>query len=70
MDYLTYEERLYYLLEMIKKGRLISQAQAGKKFNCSDRTIRRMLTQLKLKGHRIEYSHALRKYIYKEKQFK
>ncbi len=63
MDYLTYSERLNYLLEMIEKGQLLSLKQASEKFDCSERTIRRMINMLKEQGYQIKYSRKNMKYI-------
>ena len=53
MDYLTYSERLNYLLEMIEKGQLLSLKQASEKFGCSESTIKRMLQTIRKQGHHI-----------------
>jgi len=55
MDYLTYTEKINYLLEMIEKGRLTSLQQAAEKFDCSQSTIKRMLSLLRGKGYVIYY---------------
>ena len=63
MDYFTYEERLKYLHEMALKGRLISVSEAARKLDCSNRTIKRMLSHLRLKGHNIRYSYTLKRFV-------
>lgn len=63
MNYLTYTERLNYLLEMIEKGQLLSLKQASEKFDCSKRTIRRMISMLRERGYQIKYSRRNMKYI-------
>lgn len=63
MDYITYEERLRYLLEMAEKNRLLSLKQAAEKMGCSVRTIKRMLYHLRMKGHNIHYSHLSRRFV-------
>lgn len=63
MDYLTYTERLEYLFEMIEKGRLLSLKQASEKFNCSKRTVKRMLKALRNKGFSIKYCKKTGKYF-------
>ncbi len=63
MDYLTYSEKLNYLLEMISKGRLLSLKQASEKFECSKRTIKRMIKVLRDKGYRINYCKKTGKYF-------
>lgn len=65
MDYFAYSQRLDYLLEMIKKGRLSSPNQLAQRFECSERTIRRMIEHLKICGNRIEYCRTRRKYLVK-----
>ncbi|MCF8303279.1 MAG: HTH domain-containing protein [Bacteroidales bacterium] len=66
MDYLTYSEKLNYLLEMIEKGQLFSLKQASEKFGCSQRTIIRMINTLREQGHNINYCKTTRKYFVKK----
>ncbi|MBP7210657.1 MAG: HTH domain-containing protein [Paludibacteraceae bacterium] len=66
MNYLTYTERLNYLLEMIEKGKLNSLQQAAEKFDCSQRTIKRMLKTLRMRGYNIEYCKATKKFFVKK----
>jgi predicted DNA-binding transcriptional regulator YafY len=63
MDYITYTEKLNYLLEMIEKGRLTSLQQAAEKFDCSKRTIRRMINTLRKQGYPIKYNRVNKKYF-------
>lgn len=63
MDYLTYTEKLYYLLEMGEKGRLLSLKQASEKFDCSTSTIKRMLKTLREMGYNISYCRTIKKFI-------
>jgi len=63
MDYYTYSERLNYLLELIEKNRLISPKQIAESFDCSEKTIRRMINCLRLKGYSIKYCRKEMKYI-------
>lgn len=65
MDYITYTEKLNYLLEMIEKGRLTSLQQAAEKFDCSERTIQRMINILREQGYQIIYSKSDKKYFKK-----
>ncbi|MHB1178640.1 MAG: HTH domain-containing protein [Daejeonella sp.] len=62
MDYENHLEKSNYLLEMCIKGRLISLRQAAEKFECSTRTIDRMLARLRRQGHVISYDRGLRKF--------
>jgi predicted DNA-binding transcriptional regulator YafY len=63
MNYLTYTEKMNYLLEMIKNGRLYSLQQACEKFNCSKSTIKRMLQTLRDQGQPIKYCKISKKFI-------
>jgi DeoR/GlpR family transcriptional regulator of sugar metabolism len=62
MNYFTYEERLKYILELAEKGQLLSVNQVAGKFGCSEATIKRMIRNLKQKGHPVRYSSALKKF--------
>lgn len=63
MNYLTYTERLNYLLELIEKGQLFSLKQASEKFECSESTTKRMLRTLREQGHHIKYCQKTKKYF-------
>jgi predicted DNA-binding transcriptional regulator YafY len=62
MDFITYNDRLVYLLEKIEKGGLSSPQEMADNFQCSERTIRRMISRLREKGFEIEYSKSQKKY--------
>ncbi|MEQ8573367.1 HTH domain-containing protein [Fulvivirga sp.] len=62
MDYLTYSKRLNYLLELVEKGKLQSPDQLTNKFDCSERTVRKMINDLRELGHDIKYSRRTMKY--------
>lgn len=66
MNYLTYTEKLNYLFEMIEKGQLLSLKQASEKFECSERTIKRMLKTLRMQGYNIEYCKSTKKFFVKK----
>jgi len=63
MDYHTYSKRLKYLLELIEKGCLHSPYQMASKFDCSEKTVRRMINDLRSDGYNIKYSKKTLKYI-------
>jgi len=65
MDYISYTEKLSYLLEMIEKGQLLSLKQVSEKFECSERTIQRMINILREQGYQIIYSKSDKKYFMK-----
>jgi predicted DNA-binding transcriptional regulator YafY len=48
---------------MIEKGRLTSLQQAAEKFDCSQRTIRRMINTLRKQGYPIKYNRVNKKYF-------
>ncbi len=62
MDYLMYTERLNYLLHQIERGRVSSPNEMAEKYECSERTIRRMINQLRDSGHEIRYCRRRLKY--------
>lgn len=62
MDYLQYEQRLSYLTELASKGRLLSLSQVASRFDCSERTVKRMISHLRTKGISIKYSRTLKKF--------
>jgi predicted DNA-binding transcriptional regulator YafY len=65
MNYITYTEKLSYLHEMIEKGQLLSLKQVSEKFECSERTIQRMIHTLREQGYQIIYSKSDKKYFMK-----
>jgi DeoR/GlpR family transcriptional regulator of sugar metabolism len=66
MDFRTYENRLTYLLELIEKQRLRSISEVAKKFDCSNRTVKRMLNHLREQGHDICYDRLQKKFVLKK----
>jgi predicted DNA-binding transcriptional regulator YafY len=66
MDFRSYEKRLDYILELIQKNRLRSLQSVADKFDCSTRTIKRMLNHLRDRGHDIQYDRLQKKYFIKK----
>jgi biotin operon repressor len=62
MDYLSYEKRLNYVLELIQKKRFRSLEDVASKFGCSTRTVKRILSLLREKGHDIRFDRLQKKY--------
>jgi predicted DNA-binding transcriptional regulator YafY len=62
MDYLLYNERLDYLKEIIAKGLLKSPKDLTKRFDCCERTVRRMIEKLRLMGINVKYNKYEKKY--------
>ena len=63
MDYHTYSQRMKYLLELIKKGRLSSPYDLTKKFECTEKTVRKMINDLRKEGHQIKYCRKIFQYF-------
>ena len=68
MDYRSYEKRLEYILELIKKHRFRTVELTAERFSCSTRTIKRMLNHLRDRGHNIYYDRLQKKYFLKDKE--
>ena len=68
MDYRSYEKRLEYLLELIDKNRFRSLETVAANFNCSTRTVKRMLAYLRENGHHIRYDRLEKKYFIKKEE--
>jgi len=63
---MTYSERknnLDYLLYLLEQNRLCSLDCVARKLNCSEKTIRRMLNDLRKEGHIIGYDRLNKKYF-------
>ena len=63
MKFIERKEKQNYLLELIEKGRCISLQQIAIKFECSERTVKRMLSELRDEGHKIKYCKYLKKFF-------
>lgn len=66
MDYVSTNHRIYYVLELIDKGRACTPHTIASRINVSDRTARRMVRKLKDKGHEIDFCRLQKKYILKK----
>jgi len=55
--------RLFYLRGIISKGQLASPEDLTEKFQCSEKTIRRMINTLRDMGYEIQYCKKNRKYF-------
>jgi biotin operon repressor len=62
MNFIERKKRFAYLLEIIEKGQYISTNEIADKFNCSSRTIERMVSELKKEGCKINYCRTLKKH--------
>jgi len=68
MDYLSYEKRLAYILELIEKNRFRSLEAVAKSFSCSSRTVKRMIAHLRKSGHDIQYDRLEKKFFVKKSE--
>ena len=68
MNYIDYQARLNYLLELAEKGNLHSPNQITTIFFCSDKTARNMINTLRQQGHEIEYCRNEKKYLLKHRR--
>lgn len=65
MNFIIYSERLDQILDLIKNGNLESPKHLSNKFECSERTVRRMINHLREKGYDIVYCQKNSKYLLK-----
>ena len=63
MRFIERKKKLEYLLYLISKGRMLSIRQIAEKYGCSNRTVKRMISDLKEEGYKISYSKSLKKFI-------
>jgi len=68
MDYLSYEKRLEYILELIQRNRFRSIENVASGFGCSTRTVKRMISHLRETGHDIQYDRLEKKYYLKKEE--
>lgn len=62
MTFLEHKERLEHLLELIRKGRCFALRDIASKFECSKRTVKRMLATLRDEGYDITYCQSSRRF--------
>lgn len=65
MNYIDYHSKITYLKESIQKGRICSLAEVAIKFECSERTVKRMLSNLREQGFNVQYCRKLNKFLEK-----
>lgn len=63
MKYHERKERNEYLLEMVENKRCFSLKQIADIFACSERTVKRMLSELRDEGHNIKYCKSLKRFL-------
>lgn len=63
MTYAERKEKEKYLLYLIQKERLVSIEKVSNDFNCSKRTVKRMLCGLRDEGYKIYYCKVRCKYL-------
>lgn len=65
MTYNERKEKEKYLLYLLEENRLNSLENVAIKFNCSTRTVKRMIASLREEGYDIYYCRARYKYYIK-----
>jgi predicted DNA-binding transcriptional regulator YafY len=63
MNYREKTKKLNYLLEKIQKGNCTSLDIIANGFNCSKRTVARMINDLKEDGYNIKFCKSQNKYF-------
>ena len=63
MNFIEKNKRIEYLLKMIEKEQFVSIKQMSSKFCCSESTIKRMLSTLRVEGHFIKYNRKIGKFF-------
>jgi len=58
MTFLERKHKQEYLLDLIKKGRCFSLEQTANLFECSKRTVKRMIAELREEDYNIKYSRT------------
>jgi biotin operon repressor len=64
IDYKTYSQHLEYLKKLIIKGQLSSPKDLSEKFECNERTVRKMINDLRDSGMDIKYSRKKNEIFY------
>lgn len=62
-DYITYQNRLEALLQLCKQKRTGLVKNLSSKFNVCERTIKRMVDNLRCLGYNIKYSKEHNSYV-------
>lgn len=66
--YRTYKQNLSSMLEMLKKGELISRKQVAQLLGISVQTVTARIKELRHQGHLIHYSRSLNQYTLLKKK--
>ena len=63
MNYLTYYKRLQYLRDAIEKGLVHSPKSFADRLNCSEKTVRNMINQLRSEDFAVRYCRSRGRYV-------
>ncbi|MBD0833719.1 HTH domain-containing protein [Aestuariibaculum sediminum] len=66
MTYAERKEKEEYLLYLIKQKRLYSLKEVADNFDCSERTLKRIIFHLRDEGYNIKYCRKKHKYFLEE----
>jgi biotin operon repressor len=67
MDFITYMQKLEFLQHCIENKSCVTNAALSQKLEVSERTVYRMIENLKLKGVNIQHCKRSRVYLLKNK---
>lgn len=68
MEHHAQIQRIYYVLELIRKGRACTPHTIASRMNVSDRTARRVIKKLRDKGHMIDFCRLQGRYVLHNKE--
>lgn len=63
MRFVERKKKMDYLLYSIEKGRIDSLDHVADKFECSTRTVKRLLSDLREEGHDVRYDKREKKFF-------
>ncbi|QNR25664.1 HTH domain-containing protein [Croceimicrobium hydrocarbonivorans] len=62
MDYITYQSRLSYIVELLEKEAVVTPVGMSEKYECSTKTINRMIAHLRESGYNIKWCRKRKSY--------
>lgn len=63
MSYLDFSEKVEHLISIMEKGRTGNPEHIARHLIVSERTVRRMVVYLRLKGYKIRYCRQIESYV-------
>ncbi|WP_421751023.1 HTH domain-containing protein [Croceimicrobium sp.] len=62
MNYMTYQSRLTYIIELLEKESIVTPKIMSEKYECSTKTINRMIGHLRESGYNIKWCRKRKSY--------